>query len=82
MKRQIIELRLHPAARAWQKARPHAIGNGAKPEIEARRLHLASATGSASGDLPSLDHAADGLRRQNPRAASALSAEARTVRRV
>ena len=51
MQLEVVDALRHTGVRARQKARAHAIGDGAEPQIEARRLHLAVGKGRSDPDM-------------------------------
>src|SRR5690242_9627366 len=68
MEFKFAELVAHSRPGTGQKARPDAVGNLAKPEIEARRLDLVRLDLGRSVDLACTNHGADSLAGKNARA--------------
>src|SRR5262249_7808958 len=62
---ELPELVAHGGAWPWQEARPDAVGDLAKPEIEARRLDLVRLDLGRSEDFAGADHGSDGLAGKN-----------------
>ncbi len=65
MQLQVVELGCDRLAAAGQKARAHAIGDGAEAQIEARGLQLLLEQRLGDPDLAALDQRLDRLRRQD-----------------